>query len=70
VPATGYLLKSFQIACFIGAASIVTSARAATTLHETLDLESKAIEARMIDWRRDIHQNPELGIARCERRVS
>ena len=61
VPASGYLLKSFQIACFIGAASFVTSARAVTTLHETLDLESKAIEARMIDWRRDIHQNPELG---------
>jgi amidohydrolase len=60
LPTVGYLLKSFQFVCFIGAASFVTSARGAP-LHETLDLESKAIEARMIDWRRDIHQNPELG---------
>jgi hypothetical protein len=65
----GSLSRSLQIACFIGAACFAAPARAAP-LHETLDLESKAIEAGMIDWRRDIHQNPELGNRRCERRAS
>lgn len=30
-------------------------------IHKTLDDAAKAIEERMIAWRRDIHQNPELG---------
>ena len=28
---------------------------------EAIDREAKAIEAKLIAWRRDIHQNPELG---------
>src|SRR5262249_57279027 len=28
---------------------------------DAIDREAKAIEAKMITWRRDIHQNPELG---------
>src|SRR5262245_40013424 len=31
------------------------------TLSEAIEREAKAIEARMIAWRRDIHQKPELG---------
>ena len=30
-------------------------------LSRTLDREAVAIESRMIEWRRDIHQHPELG---------
>src|SRR5690242_16477531 len=30
-------------------------------LHAKLDFAATAIEARMIGWRRDVHQNPELG---------
>jgi amidohydrolase len=31
------------------------------TLSDAIEREAKAVEARMIAWRRDIHQNPELG---------
>jgi len=33
----------------------------ALDLGDLIDQEAKAIEATMIAWRRDIHQNPELG---------
>ncbi|MBI0534234.1 amidohydrolase [Roseomonas sp. KE2513] len=33
----------------------------ARPLHAALDESARAIEGRMIAWRRDIHQNPELG---------
>jgi amidohydrolase len=33
----------------------------ARPIHQRLDAAAAAIEARMIEWRRDIHQNPELG---------
>ena len=33
----------------------------ARPIHKTLDDAAAAIEQKMIDWRRDIHQNPELG---------
>ncbi len=48
----------FLFAC--GAIALSTPAPAAP-LHDVLDREAKAIEPRMIAWRRDIHQNPELG---------
>src|SRR3954470_404478 len=34
---------------------------AARPLHARLDAAAGAIEARMIEWRRAIHRNPELG---------
>ena len=33
----------------------------AESFREAIDRHAKAIEARMIAWRRDIHQHPELG---------
>src|SRR5215218_2877318 len=30
-------------------------------VHARLDAAARAVEPRMIAWRRDIHQNPELG---------
>jgi amidohydrolase len=40
--------------------AIVTSGRA-DPIRDAIEREAKAIEARMIAWRRDIHQHPELG---------
>jgi amidohydrolase len=42
----------------LGADIIAAPAR---PIHQQLDAAAAAIEARMIGWRRDIHQNPELG---------
>lgn len=47
--------------CALAAAMACATPTAAAPVHDTLDREAKAIEARMIAWRRDIHQNPELG---------
>src|SRR5438132_460465 len=33
----------------------------AETVRDAVDQQAKAIEAKMIAWRRDIHQHPELG---------
>src|SRR3954471_7363482 len=42
-------------------ANAATSPAPANALHTRLDAAARAIEPRMIAWRRDIHQNPELG---------
>jgi amidohydrolase len=69
-----------QAACACGAlgllhpvASFAQSATGAAAgparaIHAVLDEAAKAVEAKMIDWRRDIHANPELG--NQERRTS
>lgn len=55
---------SLPFMCWL-AVSIVTLSLAAVAraqpLYDTIDREAANIEARMIAWRRDIHQNPELG---------
>ncbi|MFC7737873.1 amidohydrolase [Roseomonas sp. GCM10028921] len=43
------------------AAAQGVAAGAARPIHALLDAAAAGIEARMIGWRRDIHQNPELG---------
>ena len=42
-------------------AAPVHASPASSPLHGQLDAAAASIEARMIAWRRDIHQNPELG---------
>ena len=42
-------------------ASTAVPASAADPLHESIDRHVKAVESKLIAWRRDIHQNPELG---------
>lgn len=32
-----------------------------TSLRSSIDKQASAIEGKVIEWRRDIHQNPELG---------
>ena len=54
------------LGALVGAASkgaLAADIMAAPTrpIHQRLDVAAAAIEARMIGWRRDIHQNPELG---------
>ncbi len=59
-------------ACACGAAALFDVGRGGATaadiaaapahpIHALLDANAQAIEIRMIAWRRDIHQNPELG---------
>jgi amidohydrolase len=58
-----------NLARTVGKLGLVTAAiLAAATLSaagqgvaDTIEREAKAIEGQMIAWRRDIHQNPELG---------
>ncbi len=45
---------AFPVVVFAGTA-------AAEPVRDAIDREAKAIEAKMIAWRRDIHQHPELG---------
>jgi amidohydrolase len=40
---------------------VTATGAVAADLGEAIDREAKAVEARMIAWRRDIHQHPELG---------
>ena len=44
-----------------GMAAANVPAAPARPLHGRLDEAARAVEARMIEWRRDIHQHPELG---------
>ena len=45
----------------VGSARAAVAAGAARPIHAALDAAAAAIEPRMIAWRCDIHQNPELG---------
>ena len=48
-------------AAFVLAAASAPLHAQTPRLHDAIDAQAKAIETRMIGWRRDIHQNPELG---------
>src|SRR5256886_11623765 len=52
------LLAIFVVASFVVASG---SPSHADTIGDAIDQQAKAVEAKMIAWRRDIHQNPELG---------
>ncbi|WP_186754420.1 amidohydrolase [Echinicola salinicaeni] len=47
----------FTSFCFL----ISTLSFGQNPLHKKIDQTASAIESKVIDWRRDIHQNPELG---------
>src|SRR4051794_20277805 len=60
------LLAGACVCCVAGLprptwAAAGVSAAPARPLHGQLDEAARAIEARMVEWRRDIHQHPELG---------
>lgn len=71
-PAAGLSRRGLLAACACCVASTAFSAHARAApgggspaptnpLHDRLDAAARGIEARMIGWRRDIHQHPELG---------
>lgn len=61
--------RGFLAACACCAAGVMAPSfakahvapGAISALHRRLDAAAASIESRMIDWRRDIHANPELG---------
>src|SRR5215470_8385643 len=57
------LLRQILICNVAALPAIAFSIQPATaeSLGETIDREAKAMETKLIAWRRDIHQNPELG---------
>ena len=55
---TATMFKSIRVA----AADV--AAAPSRPIHAQLDTAAQAIESKMLGWRRDIHQNPELGTRR------
>lgn len=57
------LLRQVMICNVVALPAIAFSVQPATaeSLGEAIDREAKALETKLIAWRRDIHQNPELG---------
>jgi Peptidase family M20/M25/M40 len=51
-------LLDLELTCFAAAETVAAPARA---IHGKLDADAAAIASKMVAWRRDIHQNPELG---------
>ncbi|MGV3538775.1 MAG: amidohydrolase, partial [Rufibacter sp.] len=59
MPSNKLLFFLFLLVCWIG---ISTSASAqATTLQTQIDQLADKVEPKVIQWRRELHQNPELG---------
>ena len=51
----------FRLALLAVACLFVVTPVGAQSVSEAIDREAKAVEAKLIAWHRDIHQNPELG---------
>jgi amidohydrolase len=54
------LLRRFAVVA-VAVASLPAGAASGQSLGAAIDRETQAIESKMIAWRRDIHQHPELG---------
>ena len=54
-------MKNKLIGAILPLCLMVLSAKAQTALQNQIDNKAKAISAKLIEWRRHIHQNPELG---------
>jgi amidohydrolase len=57
------LRRAFHVACLTALVSLAATqrSRAIETIHDAIDREATAVETKMIAWRRDIHEHPELG---------
>src|SRR5262245_50159805 len=55
---SGFARSLLTLGVLIGALAATAQA---DSLADAIEREARAIEAKMIAWRRDIHQNPELG---------
>ena len=58
-----YIMKHFTLVLFSFAISLFLSAQKKTNsdLTDKINVAASKIEPKCIAWRRDIHQNPELG---------
>jgi amidohydrolase len=54
-------MKNKLIGAILPLCLMVLSLKGQTTLQNQIDNKAKAISAKLIEWRRHIHQNPELG---------
>ncbi|MBM3446154.1 MAG: amidohydrolase, partial [Bacteroidetes bacterium] len=54
-------MKRIQLALFLVFATLVISSRAQAPVQQQIETKAKAISPKLIEWRRHIHQNPELG---------
>lgn len=54
-------MKHIKTLVLSGIIASTAFAKAQTTLSSKLDKDITAIESKVIEWRRDFHQNPELG---------
>jgi amidohydrolase len=53
--------KMFTLGVMIGLASFSVQAQNATALKAKIAQKAETLEAKVVTWRRDFHQNPELG---------
>lgn len=53
-------MKRFSLVVMIALLALQASAQVSAALQSKLDKQSKEIEGKMIEWRRDLHKNPEL----------
>jgi hypothetical protein len=60
-PATKFGLQGGALLNGLGLAALAVTAGASRPMHQRLDAAAAAIEPKMIGWRRDFHQHPELG---------
>ncbi len=60
---TGVGRKASLLYTFLGVVAAIPNLTSAALAQDMarIDADSAAIEAKVIDWRRDIHENPELG---------
>jgi amidohydrolase len=55
------VLQPLALGLAVTIATVVAPAAADEAARTAIDRQLKAVESKMIAWRRDIHQNPELG---------
>ena len=60
-PAAKFRLPGGTLLNGLGLAALAVKAGASRPMHQRLDAAAAAIEPKMIGWRRDFHQHPELG---------
>lgn len=61
-PPTPNILKTQSLAFFFAAATFIpVTSTAQSSLIPSVSKQAESIESKVIEWRRDFHQNPELG---------
>ena len=63
VPFRALLTAAVAVTCCVAAPRVVSGqpAQKAKAVHDRIDADAAALEPKLVAWRRDLHQNPELG---------